>query len=446
MPRVGTGRTYRVGVSSPSITPSPTPANLPQSSPQISHPLGLTPIVSPSPSSQNNDNPVNNNDQSDQTPPTSETCSSIDKRKFITIREKNIYPKEAFEMLKVIVHSHFDGPYSTWTSVDSKLKDFWWNKWKKLYRWDEDEFPEELVRKVFNHRGSKHLKDIFQKARENDLTKPAWVKEEIWTKLKEIWETDEQYQNRSDQNKLNRAVAKEKGLPPYRGGSRSTTDHKRKLNEELGHLPNPKETFTRCYSKKDGTFGNKVAEEIVEKYDTLMEQAIQDAASDGSNEVDVNMVWIATVGGPKKDSLFGMGSEAHSMIQATKYGVQDVSNASTRRNLKEECRNLKEELRAEFMAEISSIKVDFGEKVQQVESSLGSKVQQVEDYLGEKVQQVEDSLGEKVQQLEDSLQQLESTIGDKVDLMHKRIDNLVDKETLFDTMTRVLKNHLSSGS
>jgi hypothetical protein len=102
----------------------------------------------------------------------------------------------------------------------------------KTFKWDEDQCPEDVVRKVFNHVGSKHLKDIFQKARKDmdkEYQKPVWLKEEIWVKLVDIWNNDADFKKRSEVNKRNRAVATTKGLPVYKGGSISTTEHKKRL-------------------------------------------------------------------------------------------------------------------------------------------------------------------------------------------------------------------------
>ena len=120
-------------------------------------------------------------------------------------------------------------------------------------------------------------------------------------------------------------------------------------------------------------------------------------------------------GCPKRgNKIFGMGSESHSMIHGTTYSMHDEAITSTNAtwNVREE---LREELRAELIAEITTIRSEFGEKMLQVERSLGEKVVQVE-----------------------------STIEVMEDNINKRIDNLVDKETLFDTLTKALKNYHSS--
>jgi hypothetical protein len=144
----------------------------------------------------------------------------------------------------------------------------------------------------------------------------------------------------------------------------------------------------------------------------LVEQATHDVASeDGSNSVDKNLLWIMATGGPKRgNQIFGMGSESHSMIHGTTYSMHDEAITSTNATW-----NVREELRAELIAEITTIRSEFGEKMQQVERSLGEKVVQVE-----------------------------STIEVMEDNINKRIDNLVDKETLFDTLTKALKNYHSS--
>ena len=66
-----------------------------------------------------------------------------------------------------------------------------------------------------------------QRAKRDDR-RPMWMKEEIWDKCIKLWETDKNIRQ-SETNKANRAVAKEKGIPAYRGGSISTSVHKKRL-------------------------------------------------------------------------------------------------------------------------------------------------------------------------------------------------------------------------
>lgn len=83
------------------------------------------------------------------------------------------------------------------------------------------------MRKTFNHVGGNNLRPLLYRAHKEN-TRPMWMKEEVWVACLAEWKKED-HCRQSETNKANRAAATENGIPIYRGGSVSTTMHKKRL-------------------------------------------------------------------------------------------------------------------------------------------------------------------------------------------------------------------------
>ncbi|KAL8159037.1 hypothetical protein V2J09_000574, partial [Rumex salicifolius] len=70
---------------------------------------------------------------------------------------------------------------------------------------------------------------------------------------------------------------------------------------KLGVQPTIRDTFEKCYRKKDGTVEPTTIKYLVREVDVLVKKATQEATANGSTiDVDENTLWIEATGGVKK--------------------------------------------------------------------------------------------------------------------------------------------------
>ena len=91
------------------------------------------------------------------------------------------------------------------------------------YRWEQQD--EDQIWKIFNHRGSERLKNIFKDIRTIDK-QPAWISDAVWAGLKAYW-NGEDFQKKRATNVCNRGS--NAGGMTHSGGSIPATETKRRM-------------------------------------------------------------------------------------------------------------------------------------------------------------------------------------------------------------------------
>ncbi|KAH0464431.1 hypothetical protein IEQ34_007217 [Dendrobium chrysotoxum] len=126
--------------------------------------------------------------------------------------------------IRDILKRKYDAPYLSWKKILKKIRDIWFRKFQKYFRW----LPEDSMRiKInFERRGSTHLTDMFTDIR-NFGQHPSWIGEGVWADLSRAWASPEFIKLR-EQNKQNRA-SDYGGLGSsfHTDGSVPHTEHKR---------------------------------------------------------------------------------------------------------------------------------------------------------------------------------------------------------------------------
>ncbi|KAJ1410071.1 hypothetical protein SESBI_22307 [Sesbania bispinosa] len=196
--------------TAPTCTPFPSHT---RPAPVIPPPLGTTPTSttsphihigstsSPSPNSQIVP-PVNvDHSIGSHVAPNSETTSvtpenirwgtkDVDGRIWIKPASgNNFHPGVALRgVITRIFKKKFEGSWTSWTDVDGDTKDIWFESFKALFKWLEQD--EDTIRKCFNSRGSLAYKNVMFKVRKGE-DKGEWIGQALLDQLRAKWEDED---------------------------------------------------------------------------------------------------------------------------------------------------------------------------------------------------------------------------------------------------------------
>ncbi|CAH9088578.1 unnamed protein product, partial [Cuscuta europaea] len=79
--------------------------------------------------------------------------------------------QDVLNQIKIIIGGHFLGNWATYTDVDPKVRELWWNLFKARFRWTEEQGP--AILRAYNARVSNWLRPTFRRARASGV-RPQW--------------------------------------------------------------------------------------------------------------------------------------------------------------------------------------------------------------------------------------------------------------------------------
>ncbi|KAL6584213.1 hypothetical protein OROMI_003502 [Orobanche minor] len=206
----------------------------------------------------------------------------------------------------VTIKGNFEGAWATWRKVTQEMRDLYWDKFKKHFKWPMR--GESQIYRAWCKNCSDRFRDILGSARKNakkvsgsknakdwiDLN-PEWMNSTIWNKLiKDVWSKKE-WQDKSDSGTKNRLSGNDKASPTYTGGSIPMSAHEIRLRKELKRNPTELELFDHT---QDG-WG------IYETYETIIKQKYPDPESRPNFDVTA---WKDASGRAKGRRLYGFGN------------------------------------------------------------------------------------------------------------------------------------------
>ncbi|KAF2309750.1 hypothetical protein GH714_004929 [Hevea brasiliensis] len=121
------------------------------------------------------------------------------------------------------------------------------------------------------------------------------------------------------QNRCSKTSGPSTGLTKHTGGSSFTVERNLKMAEELHRDPNSWEVFKKLHKKnkkkKDETFVDARSQSINAMVVAATADATLNSQDDDSQEISVNVnrLYLAIVGGEKKQRVYGLGSHASTL-------------------------------------------------------------------------------------------------------------------------------------
>ncbi|XP_038719825.1 uncharacterized protein LOC120012472 [Tripterygium wilfordii] len=139
-----------------------------------------------------------------------------------------------------------------------------------------------------------------------------WIQEEAKAALEKLW-AEPDYVKKREKAKMNRAS--ETGGCTNTGGSIPHSEHKKRLEKELGRPPTKAELFRHCHIKK--------ATQEFDDYNKLKEARSSQASTSGESPLepqdDDSIFMEATKWVNKKGRFYGLGLEAYHMRFSSSY-------------------------------------------------------------------------------------------------------------------------------
>ncbi|KAH0892510.1 hypothetical protein HID58_054939 [Brassica napus] len=229
--------------------------------------------------------------------------------------------------------AYYMRPWKSWRSVPDKRRDSWWQA---------------FVRETWTSIGER----ISTKKRKNK--QPKYINEKDWTTLMEYWATE-------PVKKKSKKAAKSRKSDPLGKG---VYKHNEGPTVETGEPPSYTDLVRRTHTKKDGTFGDYRAEELVTQAE-MEATRVSNTNSDGSpqspsatsapSRILLNQAYLKNAKG-KRGHVYGLGS------------AQYRENSPSTRIPASLARNLEMELRVSGLetsfqsvtADVSAVKADVG--------------------------------------------------------------------------------------
>ncbi|KAL3380019.1 hypothetical protein AABB24_000577 [Solanum stoloniferum] len=139
----------------------------------------------------------------------------------------------------------FNDSWGRWKEFMYNIREKIWNQFKPCY--------ENKINSIFERNARIRVTKMLFEARKSNK-KPCWLREDIWVKSLEKWNTPE-FKKKCERGKAARASIKGGSL--HTGGSMSFPGHKRKMTKLKGEEVFNVEVFEETHKKrnKDGTRG-----------------------------------------------------------------------------------------------------------------------------------------------------------------------------------------------
>lgn len=179
-----------------------------------------------------------------------------------------------------IFKNKFNGQYYSWTVVPRRRQERWFVEFAKTHTWRSTLTG--LVQEKFERIGQRRLKDIVSNRR-TSRKRPNWIKKTLWRKMCAFWDTAE-----AKEKSLTTSAARmsdRKGLGPHKhnSGQKSFQQIEQEMVEELGRPVTLSEVFIRTHTKKDGTFVDMKAQEVVEVYRRNKQSKLDDLEAENAD-------------------------------------------------------------------------------------------------------------------------------------------------------------------
>lgn len=222
-----------------------------------------------------------------------------------------------------IFKNKFNGQYYSWTVVPRRRQERWFVEFAKTHTWRSTLTG--LVQEKFERIGQRRLKDIVSNRR-TSRKRPNWIKKTLWRKMCAFWDTAE-----AKEKSLTTSAARmsdRKGLGPHKhnSGQKSFQQIEQEMVEELGRPVTLSEVFIRTHTKKDGTFVDMKAQEVVEVYrrnkqskldDLEAEKADPSESSSQAPELSIdedNEIFLLSTYTDKRGKHYGIGSLESTLV------------------------------------------------------------------------------------------------------------------------------------
>ncbi|OMP09032.1 Transposase, Ptta/En/Spm, plant [Corchorus olitorius] len=170
-----------------------------------------------------------------------------------------------------------------------------------IFTWEREDEAE--VRKKFNSRAAKWLKDALEKARKKKK-QAGWIIDDIWHRLWQMWNIEE-YQKLCKKNQQNRKSDNHGSMTTYHGGSASFEDHKKKMEIEAGGPVLVVDVFKKIFRREDKTWKEIRARIAYEKFKKAEEEQLVNAVE--GEEINYDLLWWE-ICEHKGGSCFGFGN------------------------------------------------------------------------------------------------------------------------------------------
>ncbi|OMO78579.1 Transposase, Ptta/En/Spm, plant [Corchorus olitorius] len=166
-----------------------------------------------------------------------------------------------------------------------------------IFTWEREDEAE--VRKKFNSRATKWLKDALESARKKKK-QSGWIVDDIRHKLWQKWNIEE-YQKLCKKNQQNRKSDNNGSMTTYHNGSASFEDHKKKMEIEAGQPVLVFEVFKKMFQREDGSWKEDHAHiAYLISFERL-------ANADEGKEINYDVLWWE-IGEHKGGSCFRFGN------------------------------------------------------------------------------------------------------------------------------------------
>ncbi|GAB4837457.1 hypothetical protein Ancab_039610 [Ancistrocladus abbreviatus] len=148
------------------------------------------------------------------------------------------------------IQSKFDGPYTSWSSTPSTVKDCWWRFFRDQYKWNPSIAIDVL--RGYERKAGTPLKDmIYKLSKVKDTAIISWYPVLVRQQLKQRRETEE-FQKKSEIYSSNRTSG-EYGGSLHTQGSISTSKMMRRM-ERYENIKNSSETQEETTTEDDQVF------------------------------------------------------------------------------------------------------------------------------------------------------------------------------------------------
>ncbi|KAL0361378.1 UNVERIFIED_CONTAM: hypothetical protein Sradi_3822300 [Sesamum radiatum] len=241
-----------------------------------------------------------------------------------------------------------------------------------------EDLREEQVFKIwksyFSRTMSGEMRRIRVAAGSRSVPPPAWMRQDLWEGLWDIWET-RKYKILQNQNRRNRLSDRDGlGVVKSTAGTISISHHAHRLAlKNGGKSVSFQEVFDRTHrrNKGKGLFVDQKSKKISETYATKLKEkqsqsngASSSEGSQGSYVYD-SEVWAEASGGPRNGRCYGFGNSYSGNVSYYSHSLGTISSQVEMEQYKKRIQELERQQR-----ELQEMNSNFDQKVQNVVSSV----------------------------------------------------------------------------
>ncbi|XP_024009348.1 uncharacterized protein LOC112084450 [Eutrema salsugineum] len=229
----------------------------------------------------------------------------------------------------------FDGLFYSWTCVPRERQERFFVEFAKTHTWDP--LITGVVQQKFESICQQKMKDMESKVR-TSREQPNWIGDTLWKQMSQYWNTEEAKEKSATTSGAR--LSERKGLGPHIPVS----------EEELGRPVSLGEVFIKTHTKADGTFVDRKAESVAERYKRNLEARISNQGaldSDALEELTVeeeNDLFLQSTFTNERGIPYGIGSLSQSHINGMrKYPGSSSTYKTLQEQLEEAQRKIEEQ-------------------------------------------------------------------------------------------------------